>query len=67
MIIRSKLVAAILVVIFGTTSPTFSPMRAGFNASHSHAGVFWDIASDVNPSATGGGSAGYNWAVEHDG
>jgi hypothetical protein len=68
MVKKSALGALLLISMIGVASPAFA-QRAHFDTRGAHGYVVGPPAgqrSDTFPSATGGGSAGYNWTVEHD-
>jgi len=68
MIKKSALGALLLISMVGVGSPAFAQM-GHFDSRGAHGYVVDPPAgqrSDTVPSATGGGSAGYNWTVEHD-
>lgn len=68
MIKKSILGALLIVSTIGVASPAFA-QRAHFDSRGTHGYVVDPSAgqrSDTFPSAAGGGSAGYNWTLEHD-
>ncbi len=68
MIKKSVLGALLLISVVGVGSSAFA-QRADFGSRGAHGYVIaphLGQRSDTFPSATGGGSAGYNWTVEHD-
>jgi hypothetical protein len=68
MIKKSALGALLLISMVGIASPAFA-QRTHFGSRGEHAYSFVPPAgarSDLSPYATGGGSPGYNWRIEHD-
>jgi hypothetical protein len=68
MIKKSAFGALLLISMVGAVSPALA-QRAHFNSRGTYGYVVDPPSgqrSDTFPSATGGGSAGYNWDVEHD-
>ncbi|HVU87669.1 MAG TPA: hypothetical protein VHD36_10135 [Pirellulales bacterium] len=68
MIKKSALGVLLLLSVIGVASPAFA-QTTHFGSRGAHGYVVDPPAgqrSDTFPSATGGGSAGYNWSVEHD-
>lgn len=68
MIKNSALGVLLLVSAIGVASPAFA-QTTHFGSRGAHGYVADPSAGqrpDTFPSATGGGSAGYNWSVEHD-
>lgn len=65
---KSTLGTLLLIAMMGAASPAFA-QRTHFGSRDVH-GYMVDppagARSDTLPSATGGGSPGYNWDVEHD-
>ena len=68
MIKKSTLGAMLLIAMVGAASPAFA-QREHFGSRGEH---LYNVVppavghSNAFPSDTGGGSAGYNWSVEHD-
>jgi hypothetical protein len=68
MIKKSALGALLLISMIGVASPAFA-QRTHFGSRGEHTYDFVPPASgrsNLSPYATGGGSPGYNWRVEHD-
>lgn len=67
MIRKSTLGTMLLIAMIGAASPAFA-QREHFSSRHARSYTVDPPAARSNtfPSATGGGSAGYNWDVEHD-
>ena len=68
MLKKSALGALLLASAIGVASPVFA-QTTHFGPRGAHGYVVDPPAgqrSATFPSATGGGSAGYNWSVEHD-
>lgn len=68
MIKKPALGVLLLLSVIGVASPAFA-QTTHYSSRGAHGYVVDPPAgqrSDTFPSATGGGSAGYNWSVEHD-
>jgi hypothetical protein len=67
MIRKSTLGTMLLIAMIGAASPAFA-QQTRFGARDPHGYVVDPPAarSNIFPFEAGGGSAGYNWNVEHD-